>query len=118
MPRCRTSTCCAAAMAACTSCEFLKVQTPVNPIYRFGKVASSSVAIATLLACPAALAQAAPSAGALLTISGSRLGPPAQSGRMAFDRAIHATGEPVRGFVVGDPPRQVRVRPDRLRAGR
>jgi hypothetical protein len=43
------------------------------------------LALPLLLACPAALAQAAPPAGAVLTISGSRLGPPARSGRMAFD---------------------------------
>ena len=43
------------------------------------------LALPWLLACPAALAQAATSAATVLTITGSRLGPPAQAGRMAFD---------------------------------
>jgi hypothetical protein len=40
------------------------------------------LALPLLLACPAAVAQAT---APVLTITGSRLGPPAQAGRMAFD---------------------------------
>jgi hypothetical protein len=45
------------------------------------------MALPLLLTCPAFLAQAAPSGAALLTVSGPRLGPPAQGGRVTFDRA-------------------------------
>lgn len=43
------------------------------------------LALPWLLACPAAIVQAAAPTAPVLTVTGARLGPPAQAGRMAFD---------------------------------